>query len=246
MIGFDTIRERLLTHVRHRIQNGEATERGLARRAGIYQPHLHNLLKGIRSLNARTSDQLLAKLGLSVPDLLENDELRRAVFTRAREAELSMEVPVLYQRLGPGLPWPDQLSAFERIRIPLRIVGRMRQAVVARLSEDPDMADVLSAGDLMLLDSSRQGVVCEDPDALFAVESDRRIAIRWIRHGRACLYLIRAAYRDRPRDWELAPRDLVIRAHTIPLRSIHDPELVYDPLLPRDIPRAPVRPSVSS
>ena len=49
MIGFEILRNRLIENIRYRIRNGELTERGLARRTGISQPHLHNLLKGVRS-----------------------------------------------------------------------------------------------------------------------------------------------------------------------------------------------------
>ncbi len=118
MIGFDNLRTRLIEQLRHRIRNGEVTERALARKTGISQPHLHNLLKGVRALNAGRSDQLLTKLGLTALDLFEGEELRRALSLRARQGEVLLEVPVLEDRLGPGLPWPDRLSPFERVEVP--------------------------------------------------------------------------------------------------------------------------------
>ena len=57
--------------LRERVRNGEVTERGLARMAGISQPHLHNMLKGVRGLSAEKADLLLLRLGLSVVDLLD-------------------------------------------------------------------------------------------------------------------------------------------------------------------------------
>jgi transcriptional regulator with XRE-family HTH domain len=48
------------------------TERGLARRAGISQPHLHNVLKGKRFFSLQTADLVLHELGLSVVDLIES------------------------------------------------------------------------------------------------------------------------------------------------------------------------------
>ena len=38
-------------HLRTRIQNGELTERSLARLTGISQPHIHNVLKGAKILS---------------------------------------------------------------------------------------------------------------------------------------------------------------------------------------------------
>lgn len=62
--------EKLIETVNYNIRNGVATERGLARRVGISQPHMHNLLKGARGMTPETADRLLASLGLSVADLV--------------------------------------------------------------------------------------------------------------------------------------------------------------------------------
>jgi plasmid maintenance system antidote protein VapI len=70
MIGFITIRSRLLLEVQRRLQRGEWTERALARAAGISQPHMHHLLKGDRSLTPEMADALLVALHLQIPDLL--------------------------------------------------------------------------------------------------------------------------------------------------------------------------------
>ena len=61
---FERMHERLLESLRRRLQNGEATERGLARRIGISQPHLHNVLKGAKNLSPRMADRILLELGL--------------------------------------------------------------------------------------------------------------------------------------------------------------------------------------
>ena len=51
------------------------TERGFARGTGISQPHLHNMLKGVRVLSPPMADLLLRHLHMSVLDLLDTDEL---------------------------------------------------------------------------------------------------------------------------------------------------------------------------
>lgn len=63
--------------VRLRIRNGHATERGLALRAGVSQPHLHNVLKGIRPLSPDLADRLIAQLGITLADLLAPPNARR-------------------------------------------------------------------------------------------------------------------------------------------------------------------------
>jgi transcriptional regulator with XRE-family HTH domain len=72
---FYQLQQRLLDRLRQRIRSGEATERGLARLAGVSQPHLHNVLKGKRFLSVEMADEILLNLGLDAFDLLEPEEL---------------------------------------------------------------------------------------------------------------------------------------------------------------------------
>jgi transcriptional regulator with XRE-family HTH domain len=74
MTFFD-LQQRLLDHLRRRVQSGEATERGLARQAGLSQPHLHNVLKGKRLLSVDMADDILRNLGMGVLDLIDPREL---------------------------------------------------------------------------------------------------------------------------------------------------------------------------
>jgi transcriptional regulator with XRE-family HTH domain len=69
-MDFQGLLARLLDLVRWRIQNGELTERRLATRVGVSQPHMHNILKGVRALSPRMADGILRALGMSVLDLL--------------------------------------------------------------------------------------------------------------------------------------------------------------------------------
>ena len=70
-MNFRDLHGRLASYVSTRVHSGELTERGLARRAGISQPHLHNVLKGKRFLSLQSADLVLHELGLSVVDLIE-------------------------------------------------------------------------------------------------------------------------------------------------------------------------------
>jgi plasmid maintenance system antidote protein VapI len=72
---FELLQLRLIAHVQQRVQRGELTERGLARHTGISQPHLHNVLKGVRVLSPRMADLLLHHLHITLVDLLNADEL---------------------------------------------------------------------------------------------------------------------------------------------------------------------------
>ena len=73
---FKVFQHRLIEHVHARVERGELTERGLARRTGISQPHLHNMLKGTRVLSPKMADLLLRHLHITLLDLLDADELK--------------------------------------------------------------------------------------------------------------------------------------------------------------------------
>jgi hypothetical protein len=68
-VDFSLLQERLVDAARARVRNGELTERGLSRAAGLSQPHVHQALKGAKSLSFAACDRLLEALKLSVTDL---------------------------------------------------------------------------------------------------------------------------------------------------------------------------------
>jgi transcriptional regulator with XRE-family HTH domain len=74
-MDFQELERRFIEHLRQRIRSGELTERGLARLAGISQPHVHNVLKGKRVFSLETADALLHVLHLDLLDLLNPDDM---------------------------------------------------------------------------------------------------------------------------------------------------------------------------
>jgi plasmid maintenance system antidote protein VapI len=73
-MDFEALQRRLLARVKDKVQNGEMTERGLARMTGISQPHMHHILKGTRRLSVGNADRILWQLNMTVIDLLESGE----------------------------------------------------------------------------------------------------------------------------------------------------------------------------
>ena len=68
---FADLQFRLIHRIRSRIRAGEMSERALARRVGLSQSHLNNVLKGARILTAEVADLLLREFGWSVRDLID-------------------------------------------------------------------------------------------------------------------------------------------------------------------------------
>ncbi len=65
----------LKAHLNMRIRNGELTERNLAKRIGLSQAHMHNVLKGARILTAEVADLLMLELNLTVADLVAGEAM---------------------------------------------------------------------------------------------------------------------------------------------------------------------------
>lgn len=74
-LSFETLLANVRREINNRIQNGECTERALARILGISQPHVHNVLKGIRRLQPKFADRFMQKFGISLIDLLQDSDL---------------------------------------------------------------------------------------------------------------------------------------------------------------------------
>lgn len=74
-INFDELTVRLRLYIQQRIHSGEFTERSLARILRISQPHLHNMLKGVRRLSVEFADRAMLKFRLSMLDLISEAEM---------------------------------------------------------------------------------------------------------------------------------------------------------------------------
>jgi hypothetical protein len=81
-LSFEMLHARLIRFIHQRVQNGEFTERGLARILGISQPQIHNVLKGARKMRPELADRVIRKFNMSVLDLLEPAEIYTEMLSR--------------------------------------------------------------------------------------------------------------------------------------------------------------------
>ena len=70
---FESLLDRLRDRLNQAVRNGSLTERGLARKVGLSQSHIHNVLKGVRILSPQVADRMLYRLGFTVMDLLQDE-----------------------------------------------------------------------------------------------------------------------------------------------------------------------------
>jgi len=136
-ITFSLIQSRLLETLRQRLRNGDFTERGLARVVGLSQPHIHNVLKGVRVLSPDVGDLLITSLDLSLIELLGSDELGAALMAKQAERQGSYSVPVLMGRIGPDDPFPNWRDVGDWVVAKDPELRALRRPAFVQIGADP-------------------------------------------------------------------------------------------------------------
>jgi len=207
-LTYQDVQLKLLSYVRNQISNGELTERGFARLIGISQPHVHNVLKGVRKLSPKIFDQTLKYLHLSLLDLVPSQELEAHLRSR-RLPQRSAQVPFLNRPIGPGMPWPAGLNLNKKFPLPFASLTAPANLVMARLIADQAMRSTLGSSDIALLDTSPSRPLTLSPEGLFVVERGNQAGleavIRYIRPGAYGYYLATDATLNTPAEWEPLP-----------------------------------------
>lgn len=226
---FQDAQHRLLAYVRDRIQHGERTERGIARRIGASQPHVHNVLKGVRNLSLEMSDSILNLFHISILDLATLHELETHL-QRRKAPPPELELVFLDARLGPEMPWPQGLDWRRRYPAPFTAPMLPAGLVMAALAPDPDMAATLAHTDLALLDTTDHARAGISPEGLYVVDRAGEAVLRYVRPGARREYLVTDAGLADPQRWErisLAGRQSppMIRARVLWLGREQDRDL---------------------
>jgi transcriptional regulator with XRE-family HTH domain len=177
---FESLETRLLAHIRAKVVSGEVTERGLARLTGISQPHLHNVLKGVRSLSIEMADQIMRRLRITVLDLMEEKDLAALAPPRASATSRYREVPFLEGEIGPGRPFPAQASLYQRYPFAASDLATLVHPVTARLADDPVMRNLFRANDLVLLDEAEMHRLRPVPTGYYVIDGRGTSMIRHV------------------------------------------------------------------
>ena len=220
---FAELNDLLVNALRARLRNGEMTERGLARLVGVSQPHIHNVLKGTRTLSPELSDQILELLRMSVLDLVDTDVLRNHLDGRNDPSgAAAAHLPVLQGSVGPGQPWPSGTEGYARVQLPHTCTAQLSHPVVIRAAADARMRPLVNEGDLLLLDQSIRARTELDADALYLLKMGRGGLIRKLRSQGRSLFIVTEDALDRPAAWErveLQEAELqhLVRARVTPL-----------------------------
>lgn len=170
-MNFNSLQARLVETLREMVQSGQTTERGLARRTGISQPHIHNVLKGLRFFSMEVADQILSRLQISVEDLA-------AAGSESCSNQVQL-IPMLYPELGPSCThFPDVSATF--FRVPNSVVISTDQKYAARIGPDPGMPEAFRRGDVVVLDRDAAACACPGHGEVYVVETGESLLVRVI------------------------------------------------------------------
>lgn len=197
---FELLQTRLLQKLRGRMRNGELTERSLARLTGISQPHVHNVLKGVRILSPEIADIILRKLGMSLLDLIDADEFESALASRNSARTFAL-VPLLDGFVGPGHAWPERVAHGEGVWISGTGTHGLQDIAATRLARDPHMSATEGPGRIALLDLSERGRSKLDPCSYYAVSHNNQSYIRKLRMTAFAVYLMTDGAENNPETW---------------------------------------------
>jgi len=170
-LTFAVLQNRLLRHVRERVANGELTERGLARMIGVSQPHMHNILKGVRALTSDIGDLLIAALGVSLLELAETEELGQALEARGGGQGTGRQVRLVQGQLSPFERFPDPGPADDWVRVPDVLVAAVRRPAIMAYVADIEVEHLFGGVANIILEM--------DEAARLAVRPECWYAIRW-------------------------------------------------------------------
>jgi len=211
------------------VHSGAVSERRLARLSTISQPHLHNVLKGIRTLSPGAADRLMRAMDVTVPQVLWSGG--------GIDATQVSAVPLLRARIGPG-----SAASFQAFRgyIPFAVglTRGLADPVAAYLAADLALPHEYRQGDLVLLDLNRAMRSAPAATAGFIVADNTGLRVRYVRRVRSGLEV--TSLPGCSGDWQtisLQGRDIldIVRARIVWIGREMETPLGGPPATPREV-----------
>ena len=202
---FASLHEKLIARVRYRIRSGEITERGFAKLTGLSQPHLHNVLKGVRSLSTESADLIFRHLGISIADLLDSGLYQRQ--TPSLTQGFAVQAPHLEGVAGPFEKLKTESRPNVVRQVPHLTGASPKDPAWVTLGHDPDLFPYFQDNDVVLIDRTSKGLVLPDDDSVYLVETHNGTLVRALRLAGNRLYLVTPKTASEPRLWIPRPLD---------------------------------------
>ena len=170
------------------MNSGVWTERALAAKLEISQPHLHNVLHGRRKLTLAMGDQVLDQMGWTIADLFNT---RDRTLGKVRYAELG---------LGAGIVFPGRLN--QEIAAPNAILQSCLKPLAVTIADDKAMLPTFEADDCIIVDRGREVRLNVEVALYYVVQCGDDSKVRRLRQSRRGLYLVSEEDWSSPIRWE--------------------------------------------
>jgi plasmid maintenance system antidote protein VapI len=183
-LTFEILLYQLREHLREKVKNGQLTERGMARATGVSQPHLHNILKGIRALPPELADQLMLLSGFTLPGLM------------TLKPQSEEEMP------KPGADSPHERKSPHPEAIPSTIGNFPLHFPAFQLEPDPSMEPRFRGGDIVYYGHGALERSVLQPEAAYLVAHNGVVRVRYLRMGGQRLYMASEETLRDPVRWD--------------------------------------------
>ena len=200
-LTFDDLAQRLVRDLAKLIRSGAVTERRLAGMVGVSQPHLHNVVNGLRKLTPTVADLIMKRLDWSLLDLVESAEAQSLLNRRQASLAHGREIPLARAGIGDGFTFPGQ--EYAEITVPNSWLARAEIPVAVSAGADPEMEWTYTAGDILLVDRAHSARTPIYDDALYVVRWNGQSVARWLRFANRGLYLVADTDWAEPLRWPL-------------------------------------------
>lgn len=212
-VTFDDLAQRMVRDLEKLVRSGAVTERRLAGMVGVSQPHLHNVVNGLRKLTPNIADQIMERLDWSLLDLVESAEAHALLSRRQARLAYGREIPIAHSAVGVGFSLPGREKS--EINVPNSWLGRAEIPVAVSAGFDPVMESVYREGDILLIDRGPAARGLIHDDALYVVRWNGESVARWLRFSSRGLYLVADANWGEPLQWTLAVAPASRRAEIV-------------------------------
>jgi plasmid maintenance system antidote protein VapI len=189
-VTFATMQRRMVAYIRGLMANGELTERGLARLVGVSQPHMHNVLKGARTLSPEVGDQISSVLGLSLLELAESGELAAVLEDRVADDAAYRLVRAATGQISPYQRFPDLTAAERWVRAPASLVAKVERPVLVGFLADPEMGATFPGATHVLLDLNERARLAVDERCWYVLRWGGAGYVRQVRREGGALVVL--------------------------------------------------------
>lgn len=191
-MNFSDLQSELVKILRTKIRNGEISERRMAVEVGLSQPHIHNIMKGLRQISPSVADRLMSRYQI---------RLETSIHQNNSELNKISHIYLTSSRIGEGsVTWhPERIMG--TFSVPFAFLGGPGQYIAARLGLDDAMAPFFLHDDIVVIDYAPCTHIDFPADSVFVVQTVRGVRLRHLKATGGQIWAAGSASRSEAGGW---------------------------------------------